>query len=290
MNKNILRKIKLRVLIILGVIVLGVINLFKIKYDSTKWLDADVTVKMPFEINILNTGKSDFILIEIEGKFIIIDSGFYENSDMIYDYLKVKGVEDIEYFILTHHDKDHIGGAPIILDNFTIKNLIQADYKKNTAQYNNYIDAVKRNKLSPILLHNIIDVNINKAHITIYPALKDSYEKSNDYSIIVGIDYGDYRFLFAADAEDERMREFINSNTGEYTFLKMAHHGIYTKEAEAFLESVSPDYAVITCSYFMYPNQEMLALLKKYKIKTFYTSSGDISIKSNGDNIYFIQN
>ena len=29
--------------------------------------------------------------------------------------------------------------------------------------------------------------------------------------------------------------------------------------------------------------------LEKYKIKTFYTSSGDISIKSDGENIYFIQ-
>ena len=42
------------------------------------------------------------------------------------------------------------------------------------------------------------------------------------------------------------MREFINENTGEYTFLKMAHHGIYNNEVGDFLESVSPKYAVIT--------------------------------------------
>ena len=131
--------------------------------------------------------------------------------------------------------------------------------------------------------------NINGAQITIYPALKDSYEKSNDYCIIVGIDYGKYRFLFAADAEDERMKEFIKEDTGTYTFLKMAHHGIYNDEVGNFLESVSPSYAAITCSYLMYPNRKLISLLDKYKIKTFYTSSGDISIKSDGENIYFIQ-
>lgn len=31
-------------------------------------------------------------------------------------------------------------------------------------------------------------------------------------------------------------------------------------------------------------------LLEKYKIKKFYTSCGDVSIKCDGENIYFIQN
>lgn len=289
MKNVVLKKVSTRLIIIILVIIFSIIGFLKIKSNSKKWLDADVTVKLPFEIDILSTGKSDFILIECEGKFIIIDTGFYENSTVINDYLNYKGVEQIEYLILTHNDKDHIGGAPTILDNFKIENLIQADYEKDTVHYKNYVEAVERNELTPVLLHNKIIKNINGANITIYPALKNSYEKSNDYCIIVGIDYGKYRFLFAADAEDERMREFINENTGEYTFLKMAHHGIYNKEVGDFLESVSPKYAAITCSQFMYPDRKLVSLLEKYKIKIFYTSSGDISVKSDGQNIYFIQ-
>ena len=289
MKNVVLKKVSTRLIIIILVIIFSIIGFLKIKSNSKKWLDADVTVKLPFEIDILSTGKSDFILIECEGKFIIIDTGFYEKSTVINDYLNYKGVEQIEYLILTHNDKDHIGGAPTILDNFKIENLIQADYEKDTVHYKNYVEAVERNELTPVLLHNKIIKNINGANITIYPALKNSYEKSNDYCIIVGIDYGKYRFLFAADAEDERMREFINENTGEYTFLKMAHHGIYNKEVGDFLESVSPKYAAITCSQFMYPDRKLVSLLEKYKIKIFYTSSGDISVKSDGQNIYFIQ-
>lgn len=289
MRTTLIKKGKVRVIIVILVIICSIINFLKIKNDSKRWVDADVTVKLPFEIDILSTGKSDFILIESEGKFIVIDCGFYENSEKIKEFLNFKGVKEIEYLILTHNDKDHIGGAPIILDNFKINNLVQADYEKSTVQYKNYIEAVERNNLEPILLHSNIVTNINGAKITIYPALKDSYDKSNDYCIIVGIDYGKYRFLFAADAEDERMKEFIKENTGTYTFLKMAHHGIYNDEVGNFLESVSPSYAAITCSYFMYPDRKLISLLEKYKIKTFYTSSGDISIKSDGENIYFIQ-
>lgn len=289
MKKYLIKKVKVKIVIVILVIICSIVNFLKIKGDSKRWVDADVTVKLPFEINILSTGKSDFILIESEGKFVVIDCGFYENSEKIKEFLKFKGVEEIEYLILTHNDKDHIGGAPVILDNFKINKLVQADYEKNTVQYKNYIEAIERNSIEPILIHSNIVTNINGAKMTIYPAIKSRYDKSNDYCIIVGIDYGKYRFLFAADAENERMKEFIEEDTGTYTFLKMAHHGIYNDEVGNFLESVSPSYAVITCSYFMYSDRKLISLLEKYKIKTFYTSSGDISIKSDGENIYFIQ-
>ena len=289
MKTTLIKKAKIRAIIVIFIMICSIISFLKIKNDSKRWVDADVTVKLPFEIDILSTGKSDFILIEAEGKFIIIDCGFYENSTKIKEFLNYKDVEEIEYLILSHNDKDHIGGAPIILDNFKISNLVQADYEKNTVQYKNYIEAVERNELNPILLHSNIITNINGAKITIYPAIKDTYDKSNDYCIIVGVDYGKYRFLFTGDAEDERMKEFIEADTGNYTFLKMAHHGIYNDEVGNFLESVSPSYAAITCSYFMYPDRKLISLLNEQKIKTFYTSSGDISIKSDGENIYFIQ-
>ena len=289
MKTTLIKKAKIRAIIVIFIMICSIISFLKIKNDSKRWVDADVTVKLPFEIDILSTGKSDFILIEAEGKFIIIDCGFYENSTKIKEFLNYKDVEEIEYLILSHNDKDHIGGAPIILDNFKINNLVQADYEKNTVQYKNYIEAVERNELNPILLHSNIITNINGAKITIYPAIKDTYDKSNDYSIIVGVDYGKYRFLFTGDAEDERMKEFIEEDTGNYTFLKMAHHGIYNDEVGKFLESVSPSYAAITCAYFMYPDRKLISLLNEQKIKTFYTSSGDISIKSDGENIYFIQ-
>ena len=289
MKTTLIKKAKIRAIIVIFIMICSIISFLKIKNDSKRWVDADVTVKLPFEIDILSTGKSDFILIEVEGKFIIIDCGFYENSTKIKEFLNYKDVEEIEYLILSHNDKDHIGGAPIILDNFKINNLVQADYEKNTVQYKNYIEAVERNELNPILLHSNIITNINGAKITIYPAIKDTYDKSNDYCIIVGVDYGKYRFLFTGDAEDERMKEFIEADTGNYTFLKMAHHGIYNDEVGNFLESVSPSYAAITCSYFMYPDRKLISLLNEQKIKTFYTSSGDISIKSDGENIYFIQ-
>lgn len=290
MRTTLIKKGKVRVIIVILVIICSIINFLKIKSDSKRWVDADVTVKLPFEIDILSTGKSDFILIESEGKFVVIDCGFYENSTKIEEFLNYKGVKEIEYLILTHNDKDHIGGSPFIIENFNIKNLIQANYKVNTNQYNKYLDCLEVKKIKPILLKNNMEFEINDAKIKLYPAKKEKYEKSNDYSIIISIEYGEYKYLFAADAEEERMKEFVEDNSEKYTFLKMPHHGIYSNYTEEFLSSVEPRYAIVTCSKFRYPNKKTIDLLEKYNIKTFYTSSGDIIIKSDGEKIYFNQN
>lgn len=87
MKNFILKKIKVRILIIFLIIIFSIISFFKIKIDSKRWINADVTIKLPFEIDILSTGKSDFILIECENKFIVIDCGLYENNTLIKDYL-----------------------------------------------------------------------------------------------------------------------------------------------------------------------------------------------------------
>ena len=138
MKTTLIKKAKIRAIIVIFIMICSIISFLKIKNDSKRWVDADVTVKLPFEIDILSTGKSDFILIEAEGKFIIIDCGFYENSTKIKEFLNYKDVEEIEYLILSHNDKDHIGGAPIILDNFKINNFIDNE------------------------IHNIIDMDISE--------------------------------------------------------------------------------------------------------------------------------
>ena len=64
MKNFILKKIKVRILIIFLIIIFSIISFFKIKIDSKRWINEGVTIKLPFEIDILSTGKSDFILIE----------------------------------------------------------------------------------------------------------------------------------------------------------------------------------------------------------------------------------
>ncbi|HFL2422702.1 TPA: ComEC/Rec2 family competence protein [Clostridioides difficile] len=278
------------------VILLFVVNVTangKIKSTNESYLKSDKnsvsqngiqsnTKNTAFKTTILSTGKSDCILVEIGNKVIMIDTGEDKNGKQIVDRLKEKGINTLDYLILTHLDKDHIGGVDSVLSSVKVKNIIQANYKKDSKQYDEYIDSLKKADIEPVLLKDNMNIVINSAEINIHPASKSKYESSNDYSIITNISYGAHKFLFAGDAEEERLSEFINGNTLKYDFVKMPHHGRYDKLTEIFLESISPQYAVITCSEKKEPEEGVLKILEKLNIKTFLTSNGEVVINSDG--------
>ncbi|WP_315081684.1 MBL fold metallo-hydrolase [uncultured Clostridium sp.] len=245
---------------------------------------------VPFEIRVLNTGKSDCILIKINDKSIMIDTGLNKNGEQICELLKEKQIDTLEYLIITHLDKDHIGGADTVLNAAKVNNLIQPDYVKESKQYDQYVNAINKNNIDPAMPHEDIHVQIGDAKIKISPALKYQYEKSNDYSIIVGIEYGKYNFLFAGDSEEERLIEFLNNDNKSYTFLKLPHHGRYNSVSEKFLKSISPRYSVITCSEEEMPDNEIISVLSLVKSKTFLTKDGDVTIKTDGESISIDQN
>lgn len=244
----------------------------------------------PLEITVLNTGSSDCILIEIEDKTIMIDTGLKSNGDYIVDSLNEKEITKIDYLILTHMDKDHIGGVPKVLDSVTVSNVIAADYIKDSKQYTNYIEALSNHGISANLLHENLNLELNGAEINIYPAEKETYLESNDYSIIVGITYGEYSYLFAGDAEEERLAEFVNSNEKQYDFVKIPHHGRYNSLSEAFITDINPIYAVITCSEKEPADDEELTMLQEKGIETYLNMNGDIIVKSDGKDISIEQN
>ncbi|MBY2475431.1 MBL fold metallo-hydrolase [Clostridioides difficile] len=274
-------------------IVVNVTTNGKIKSTSESYLKSDKnsvsqnnikssTKNTAFKTTILSTGKSDCILIEIGDKVIMIDTGEDKNGKQIVDKLKEKEINTLDYLILTHLDKDHIGGVDSVLSSVKVKNLIQANYKKDSKQYDEYIDSLKKADVEPVVLKEKMNIVISNAEISIQPASKSEYESSNDYSIMTSINYGEHKFLFAGDAEEERLAEFISENTLKYDFVKIPHHGRYDKLTEAFLDSISPEYAVITCSEKKAPEEDVLKILEKLNIKTFLTSDGDVVINSDG--------
>lgn len=60
--------------------------------------------------------KSDAILIEQADFRMLVDTSFDDRADVILDYFSEHGIDTLDYLIITHFDKDHVGGADKILD------------------------------------------------------------------------------------------------------------------------------------------------------------------------------
>lgn len=239
----------------------------------------------PLEITILETGKSDCIIIEIKDKTVMIDTGLDENGQKIIDFLNNEHIDAIDYLIISHLDKDHIGGSNVIMDHITVNEVIQPNYTRDTKQYNEYKKALDTHHLTTHYLTNDLTFELNEATFTIHAPLQEEYEQSNNYSLITSVSYGDHSFLFTGDAEAIRLSEFLSTHPQHYTLLKLPHHGRYSDYLDTLLKTTSPTYGVITCSEEEYPDIQVLELLAQNQVNTLMTSDGQVTIRSDGTNL-----
>ncbi len=94
--------------------------------DSGAFVGVDVVNNSNMMVHYIDVKQADCTFIELpDGKTMLIDSGDRATASDVVEYITaVLGTsKTIDYFVLTHSDSDHIGGAPSILDAFEIKNI-----------------------------------------------------------------------------------------------------------------------------------------------------------------------
>jgi beta-lactamase superfamily II metal-dependent hydrolase len=93
------------------------------------------------DVFVFATGKADAILITTENHAVMIDAGENKHGTAIADYLTKRGIDTIDYLIITHFHKDHVGGADTIIRNFDVKEVIVPNYGKQSKQYSQFVSA-----------------------------------------------------------------------------------------------------------------------------------------------------
>ena len=268
------------VLIVLIFVMIGIII-----YLVTKKEDKDK--KYNFDMYFFNAGKADAILLNYKNKYIMIDTAHDTFSNEILDYFKKNNITKLDYLIITHFDKDHVGGAAAIIDTIEIENILESNYPKDSEYYKKYVEALNNKGLIASTITTDYEFNYDDLKFKVNGPNKiyDNNE-SNNSSLIVSIDYKDNSFLFMGDAENDRLEDFISTNKKEYEFIKMPHHGKYQKNVKKLIENVKPNIAVITSSDEEPEEEKTIKLLEENNIDYYLTREGEITIHSDGESIY----
>lgn len=241
------------------------------------------------ELNIfyLDVGQGDSTFITINGVNMLIDSGNNQDGYYIVEFLKAQNIEKIDYFILTHCDEDHIGGAYKILDELQIGTLYMPNKENDTQTYGRLLEAIKRNNVPVnrnLKVSEGIQYTIGNAQWKILSV--DAKNNLNDSSIVIGLEYKSTKYLFMGDAttEVEKMLEW-----NQVDVLKVAHHGSNSSTSQLFLEKVKPKYAIISVgrdNSHNLPDIEIIERLKNNNIEIYRTDKNNtIWLTSNGTEI-----
>lgn len=243
-----------------------------------------------FAFTVMKAGQADAIILTTQKHSVIIDMGEKDDGDEISEFLEENNITDVDYIFITHYDKDHVGGFPKVMESITAKNIIVPDYEGTSYEYAEFVKTVNEKGLTVTRLTEDISFVLDDVLFEVSVPKKQFYkEGDNDYSLVISITHGENTFLFAGDAEKERLSEVISEFKKHFDFLKVAHHGKYDANTGKFINTIKPEYAVVTDSEKNPASEETLSILKKQNCEIYSTKDGDVSIISDGKKILINQ-
>lgn len=244
-------------------------------------------VENKLEVQFIDVGQADSILIKQDDKYMLIDAGNNEDGNLLVNYFKELGITSFEHVVATHAHEDHIGGMDDIINNFDVKNFYMPDVLTTTKTFEDMLDALENNNKVYAVLKDGEEFNLNSANFkTIH--IGNDEDDLNDTSIILKLTYQDISFLFTGDATKNVEEKILDKNL-ESVILKVSHHGSSYSNSKEFIDKVNPKYAVIEVgenNKYDHPHSNVLTEFNKRNIQVYRTDkNGTVIIKSDGKNI-----
>lgn len=244
------------------------------------------------EVHYINVGQADATLVLTSNKSILIDTGRMDVEDAVINYMRSKNVQRLDYLIITHFDRDHFGEAEDILEKVKIGTIVMPRQEITSIEHQRLMDLVATKEEIKVLYANDIVGKeldgLDELSIKILAPLESFYEESNNYSIVSMVTYGENKFLFTGDLEDETT--ICKTYTDAFLSCdayKVGHHGSKNSSGTEMLLKIKPKIAIISCGEnndHNHPHKDLLDRLNSIKGLDIYRTdeNGTIVIISNG--------
>lgn len=240
-------------------------------------------------VRVFSIGQADSILLTDGETSVLVDTGEKDDGGKIADAIEALGIDRLDLLILTHFDKDHIGGAPELLGRIAADRVLMPAYVPDAKRYQKLLDALSAGGIEPERLTADTSLTIGTLTFDVWvpaSAYVDGTDTDNDQSLVTRVTFEGTRLLLTGDAEDIRTQELLS---GGYDLacdvLKIPHHGRYHETSAALLDAATPKYALITDSTKNPAENALIKLLNERGVETLRTISSELYLTIKSGNI-----
>ncbi len=218
-------------------------------------------------VHYIDVGQADSILLECDGKFMVIDGGNVADSSLVVSYLQDQGVQELEAVVCTHAHEDHVGGLPGVLAVYPTKAVYAPTKTYSSNCFDDFVYYVDQQGLEITIPSPGDQWTLGPTQVTVLGPVQ-SYSETNNTSIVLMVQFGESKFLFTGDMETKAETDLLDYWEGKLDLtcdvLKVGHHGSSTSTSYRFLYKTDPQYAVISVgegNQYGHPEEEPLSRL-----------------------------
>lgn len=230
-------------------------------------------------------------------KIMVFDCGTSKQGDdgKIGSYLVARqlsklGASKIDVAILSHTHFDHMNGFESLFEKKRPAKLLLPPYPTESEETRTFFKYVAKKGFNTQTIGFGAEIDFGDGCRGKFLSPSKKYEEENDNSLVLKITYGSASVLLAADAQTTAERDMIDGRENlKAAVLQVGHHGSKTSSSQEFINSVSPQIAIISCKSggrLKYPAEEVKKRLEKACDKVFVTGvNGAVRVVCTKDRI-----
>ena len=134
-----MKKRKLFILNLILVFIICSLNYFQLYSNSS--------LNNEMIIHYIDVGQGDCILIQVNNKNLLIDSGPSSNRKSLLDYLENLNIKKLDYIIATHPHEDHIGNMADVIRKYDVGAFYAPKVTHTSKTFEKMVDAVEAKNL-----------------------------------------------------------------------------------------------------------------------------------------------
>ena len=219
-------------------------------------------------VEFYDVGKADAMLITTPaGERILIDAATNKQGKKLVERFQKAGVDTIDAMIITHYDKDHVGGADRVLEEMKVGAVIMPVYDKESKQHTQFVEALAKHP--------------PKESIQLITG------EETTFSLAVRVQYGDTKFFFTGDAENARQKELLLEGDVACDVLKVPYHGRFENISPMFLAEAKPKIAYIHDDTDDPADAAVIDILEELGAEVYCAKDdGDLTVLSDGKTVW----
>jgi len=244
-------------------------------------------------VHFIDVGQGDSIFIDTSGLDVLVDGGTRTAGATVVDYLDNLSITRIHLMVATHMDADHIGGLITVLNStIQVDEVLTNNQTGTSGTYNDFISLAKAHSVQAAKRGDTFILTAAANLTVLNPVQPLEFTSQNENSVVMRIQIGESSFLLMGDAEADTEESILESGLEvKSDMLKVGHHGSRSSTTDAFLNAVSPSFAIVSAgedNSHGHPHQETLDKLFEHGIIVYGTyKSGSIVALANSAAIAF---